>query len=142
MIRVIYSGRKILRPEILIKMIPEITVLICGGRDFTDEQFLEDKLLEYFDENLKGCYIRIIHGNAKGADKLAGKFADKYDLFVISYPAKWNLYGLRAGPIRNQQMLDEGEPDVVLAFPTPKSKGTWDMVNRAKKAGVKVKVFQ
>ena len=38
-------------------------------------------------------------------------------------------YGKAAGPIRNQQMLDEGKPDVVIAFPG--ASGTADMINRA-----------
>lgn len=52
------------------------------------------------------------------------------------YKADWDTYGLAAGPLRNQRMLDEGKPDVVLAFPG--GKGTADMVARARKAGVRV----
>jgi hypothetical protein len=37
-------------------------------------------------------------------------------------------------------MLDFGAPDFVMAFPLPDSRGTWDMVNRAKKAGIVVYV--
>jgi UDP-N-acetylmuramoylalanine-D-glutamate ligase len=51
------------------------------------------------------------------------------------YPAKWDLHGKSAGPIRNQQMLDTGV-DLVIAFPG--GKGTAHMVSIAKKAGVKV----
>jgi hypothetical protein len=32
------------------------------------------------------------------------------------YQADWKRYG-RAGPIRNQEMLDKGKPDVVIACP-------------------------
>lgn len=35
-------------------------------------------------------------------------------------------------------MLKEGKPDLVVAFPTEKSKGTWHMVDIARKAGVEV----
>jgi hypothetical protein len=35
-------------------------------------------------------------------------------------------------------MLDEGKPHCVLAFPLPSSRGTWDMVRRAKAAGLPV----
>ena len=44
--------------------------------------------------------------------------------------------GKRAGPLRNQRMLDEGKPDLVVAFPG--GGGTKDMVRRAVKAGVSV----
>jgi hypothetical protein len=37
-------------------------------------------------------------------------------------------------------MIDEGHPNYVLAFPDPKSRGTWDMVKKAHTAGLKGKV--
>ncbi len=57
--------------------------------------------------------------------------------WVWSCPANWER-GRRGGPLRNQRMLDEAKPDWVVAFPTEKSKGTWDMVRRAEKAGVPI----
>jgi hypothetical protein len=29
---------------------------------------------------------------------------------------KWDELGKKAGPLRNQRMLDEGKPDLVVAF--------------------------
>ena len=52
----------------------------------------------------------------------------------VVYEAQWDKYGKAAGAIRNQQMLDEGKPELVVAFPG--GRGTEDMVNRAKKAGL------
>ena len=51
-------------------------------------------------------------------------------------PGEWDEIGKKAGPLRNQRMLDEGKPDLVVAFPG--SGGTKDMVRRAVKAGVSV----
>ncbi len=51
-------------------------------------------------------------------------------------PADWDKFGKGAGPIRNQQMIDEGKPDLVVAFPG--GTGTADMVKRAKKHGIEV----
>ncbi len=45
-------------------------------------------------------------------------------------------YGKSAGSIRNQQMIDEGKPDLVVAFPG--GFGTKDMVRRAKKHNIEV----
>jgi hypothetical protein len=42
--------------------------------------------------------------------------------------------GKTAGPLRNQRMLDEGKPDLVVAFPG--GGGTKDIVRRAVKAGL------
>jgi len=49
---------------------------------------------------------------------------------------EWDKIGKKAGPLRNQRMLDEGKPDLVVAFSG--SGGTKDMVRRAVKAGVSV----
>ena len=110
--------------------------LICGSRDWTYEGPIKRVLLQ-----LKGAgFTTIIHGDARGADRTAGKWADFFGLEVIKFPANWKRDGIGAGPKRNQQMLDEGKPDRVVAFPLPQSKGTWDMVRRARKAGIPVTV--
>lgn len=59
------------------------------------------------------------------------------------YPADWEKHGKAAGPIRNQQMLTEGKPDIVVAFSDnlSNSKGTADMCRRAHKAGLPVYVI-
>ena len=50
---------------------------------------------------------------------------------------KYDQFGARlAPPLRNQRMLDEGKPDLVVAFPG--GGGTKDMVRRAVKAGVPI----
>lgn len=58
---------------------------------------------------------------------------------VRVFKADWDKHGKAAGPIRNQQMLDEGKPDLVLAFAG--GKGTDDMCRRARAAGVEVRRF-
>ena len=119
-------------------------ILVCGGRDYTDWETLHDWLYEYskehFDWPIEGPTI--ISGMAKGADTIAAKWAKDNWLTLIEFPADWDKYGKKAGPIRNQQMIDEGKPDLVVAFPTPKSKGTWDMIRRAEKAGIPVKIIK
>ena len=54
----------------------------------------------------------------------------------------WDKYQNAAGPIRNQQMIDEGKPDICLAFPTKKSRGTWDMVSRCRKHNILVHIYE
>lgn len=72
-----------------------------------------------------------------GADTLAGDWAHGFLIPVRSFPADWEeRHGKRAGPIRNQMMLEEGRPDLVVAFPG--GTGTADMVRRAREAGVEV----
>jgi hypothetical protein len=108
-------------------------VLVCGGRDYNDFDRLEDEL-----NRIERAYgvITIISGCARGADSLAIKYAETYGDDVLKFPADWDKHGRAAGPIRNQQMLDEGKPDLVIAFPG--GKGTMDMINRSKKANIEV----
>lgn len=81
----------------------------------------------------------VIHGDARGADTIAGRLAEESGLRVIAFPAAWGRYGRAAGSLRNAQMLEEGRPDVVYAFAVDlaMSRGTADMVARARRAGVK-----
>ena len=85
----------------------------------------------------------IISGGAQGADTMAAQLAFEYGFRFIEFPANWRKYGKAAGPIRNQQMLDE-HPDLVLAFHSDitKSKGTADMIARAKRKGTPTKLVK
>lgn len=91
----------------------------------------------------------IIHGACKGADSLAAYLAHKMGFFNIKdYPAKWKdekgNYRPWAGPERNQEMLDKNpDIDLVLAFHPNilESKGTADMIERAKNANIEVKLI-
>ena len=108
-----------------------MTVLVCGGRDYADKARVFHVL------NFNRAKIRmIVHGAAKGADTFAGLWAAENDVPCLRVPAKWRLYGKKAGAIRNQLMLKLGQPDLVVAFPG--GVGTAMMVGMAKKAGVRV----
>ena len=78
----------------------------------------------------------IIHGGASGADRLAGAWANQNGVNVVEYKARWKQFGKGAGPIRNRQMLDEGKPDLVVAFKG--DRGTANMIKQADDRGVKV----
>ena len=119
-------------------------ILVCGGRDFTNWVLLNRTLHHTVYDGDHTDYSKqvIIHGKDKGADTLAGQWADINNVPVLEYPADWAKYQHRAGPIRNQRMIDEGKPDLVVAFPTPKFKGTWDMIRRAEKAGIETIVVK
>jgi hypothetical protein len=113
-------------------------VLVCGDRNWRDMVAIERELRKLPQDTV------IIHGAARGADTLGGFIADKLGFKVISFPADWKRYGRGGGVVRNQQMIDEGKPDLVLAFHEniAESRGTKDMVNRAKGVGIKVEIFK
>lgn len=114
--------------------------LICGGRDANASllRYVADVLDRVI--ILEGRPAAICHGDAKGIDSLAKTWAKERRITDVPFPAKWKkpdgTLDRSAGPIRNQQMLDTFQPDIVLAFPG--GKGTDSMINQAKKAGVKV----
>lgn len=113
-------------------------VLVCGGRDL-DPLKVSHYLYDLFEKLLtdEGISVNvIIHGDAKGADKGARLLAEILDIFQLPFPADWNGYGKRAGPIRNRKMLTEANPDIVVAFPG--GSGTADMVSIAEEAGVRL----
>ncbi len=89
--------------------------------------------------------IHVIGGGARGADWIARNFAVSQRWSNEEFVADWTRHGKGAGPIRNQQMLDEGEPRLVLAFvnkPLAESRGTADMVRRARAAGITTYVIE
>lgn len=127
-------------------------ILVCGSRTYGEERFeywiirtiLDELLRHWRDHNSEKMVI--IEGGAKGADSVAFDWARDEHLRVehLSFPADWDTHGKAAGPIRNQRMLDEGKPDVVLAFSSNLKdfKGTKDMIARAIKAGVEVRIIE
>ncbi|EHL99357.1 hypothetical protein HMPREF9946_03119 [Acetobacteraceae bacterium AT-5844] len=107
--------------------------IVCGGRDYRDRKAVF-AALDLLNER-KGIDF-LIQGGATGADMFAWEWADERGVRCGSYPADWEAHGKKAGPIRNQKMLDEGRADGLIAFPG--GRGTADMVARAEKAGLKV----
>jgi hypothetical protein len=108
-------------------------VVVCGGREFADRQFLFGTLDRLRDE--RGITL-VIAGGARGADTFAAEWAAARSIECRVYEADWAALGRSAGPIRNQRMLDEGKPELVVAFPG--GRGTADMIRRVRAAGVEV----
>lgn len=104
--------------------------LVCGGRLYDDKDFVA--------EVLSGLQItELCHGAAPGADTLAGDWAVSIArVKTIAYPANWDQHGKAAGPMRNNWMLEDFKPDIVIAFPG--GPGTAHMIKIAKRAGVSV----
>lgn len=108
-------------------------VLVCGGRAYRDEASVFYALDRFHQRH---PITVLIHGGARGADSLAHAWATSKQVPVEVYPADWKRYGKAAGYRRNTQMLTEGKPRVVIAFPG--GRGTADMVKQAAGADVTV----
>ena len=116
---------------------------MCGDRNWNDRRKLYDALDTwnlYSGEKI----TTIIEGEAKGADRLAADWGEAHGIEVLRFPADWSEQGRSAGPRRNTRMLKEGKPDLVLAFHDylDESKGTKNMVEQAKRAGIPTMVYR
>lgn len=110
-------------------------VLVCGSRDWPDYHTIRIQL-----ERLpRGTTI--IHGGARGADRMAGTAADALGFPVEVFEAEWDRYGRRAGIIRNREMLDQN-PNLVLAFSLNYSAGTEHTIREAQDRGIHCKVIR
>lgn len=120
-----------------------IRVLVCGGRTFDDEDFMDLVLTSL---HLHFEFSVLIHGGGRrwdkvkqkyvGADYQAGEWARWHGVPVESFPAKWKTYKWTAGLIRNEHMLRHGRPELVIGFPG--AGGTSHMLDLARSAGVQV----
>lgn len=105
--------------------------LFCGSRGWADEDAIGHDLVRLPPDTI------VIHGNAKGADRLADGIARKLGLHVAVVAPLYDTYPTRTAPLlRNEAMLRLG-PDVVYAYNlgTP---GTSHMIELAESAGVLV----
>jgi len=108
-------------------------IAVTGGRDFSDKNhvyFVLDEL------HAKFGITKLIQGGANGADALAKSWAESRRVFCVTVLADWKQYGLKAGPIRNKQMLTDHEPDRLVAFPG--GKGTMNAKMQARNIGVPI----
>lgn len=104
-------------------------LLVTGDREWNDKWRIQDIITARLP--MPGNQHVLIHGNARGADRLAADIARVLGIKLESYPADWTNQGLAAGSIRNRKMLKEGKPDMVIAFHNniERSKGTKNMIN-------------
>lgn len=117
----------------------KLRVLVCGDRFWEDKDMILNALSRLGPSNIEV----VIEGECRGADLMGKESAEELGIPVLKFPAKWDRYKKAAGPIRNQQMLDEGNPNLVLAFHDNihSSSGTSDMMKRARRSGIEVRLL-
>lgn len=116
-------------------------ILVTGARDY-DNYGNVSYGLDQLVAAIGSPPYQVIHGAAPGADALASRWAYEHKIDVDAYGAKWGAHGNAAGPLRNEVMAGRLRiKDLVAAFPTDRSRGTWDMVRKAQALGVLVYVW-
>lgn len=93
---------------------------IVGSRSFTDWPVFTYQI--QLIEELHGPFKSIVTGDAKGADKMARRWAEENNKELIVHHADWRTHGNLAGPKRNQKIVNDC--DKMIAFPSHQGKGT------------------
>lgn len=113
-------------------------VIVAGSRTISSLGVVSDAVL------LSGfCVTEVVSGTAGGVDSVGEKWAEKNNVPVCKFPAKWWVPGVgydrAAGFKRNQTMADYAE--ALIAVWDGRSNGTRDMISRAKRKGILVFVY-
>jgi len=123
--------------------------LVTGSRMWNDRETIFAALTEVYGQYCVGedgrlVRVILVHGASRpvkineilypGADQLAQEWAEAIGVRFERYPADWDVLGKRAGPARNQNMVEQ-EIFICVAFPQPPLPGhgwgTEDCVKRA-----------
>ncbi len=127
-----------------------LKVIIAGGRDFCLVEGSHTKYdFEKVEEALKQIHsilhkhnpdVEIVDGCARGADRVGRIYSNQVlQKRTKEFPAMWDIHGKSAGHIRNAEMADYA--DALIAFWDGKSRGTANMIENARKRGLKIKIF-
>lgn len=110
-------------------------VIIAGGRDFNNYDFLCDRCDYYLQNQTE---IEIVCGKARGADSLGERYGTERGFKISEFKPDWDKFGKSAGYRRNSEMADYA--DALIAFWDGESKGTSHMIDLATEKGLKVRI--
>jgi hypothetical protein len=107
-------------------------IAVVGSRDYPD--------LEAVRQFVRECERTtvIVSGGALGVDRTAVDEARRLRMPYEVHLPDWTRYGRRAGPIRNQQIVDAAHE--VVAFWDGKSRGTKSTIDIANGVGKPVRI--
>lgn len=75
----------------------------------------------------------VVTGGARGIDTVAENWAKANNIEWVCYLPQWNIYGKRAGMLRNKDMIDFA--DVLISFWDGQSPGTKQAIEYAIEIG-------
>ena len=99
--------------------------IIAGSRTASLANVIEAVYKCPFSEKI----TEVISGGARGADSYGELIAEEYNIPVKRFPAKWELYGKRAGMMRNLDMANYANSLIAVWDGT--SSGTKNMIETA-----------
>jgi len=110
-------------------------LIIAGSRSFTDYALLASVLGPH-----RHQISAVIHGGARGADRLGFRWAVRHHVRSRCFAADWERFGKSAGVRRNHQMAQAG--DMLVAFHVNNSPGTAHMIACMRQLGKPVVVIE
>jgi hypothetical protein len=109
-------------------------VIVAGSRGVTSLEVVAAAMAE------SGLTVtEVVSGTARGADQLGEHWAHERGVPVARFPADWRL-GRGAGMFRNERMAAYAE--ALVAVWDGQSRGTADMIRRARAHGLRVHVHR
>lgn len=121
------------------KRLVKIKVIIAGSRSFKNYELLVARMIHAL-SNYKPEEVEIVSGGAYGADQLGERFAKMAGCSLKVLKPDWDLYGKRAGFMRNWDMAKYA--DACVVFWDGASLGAKHMIDLAKREGLKLKVVR
>jgi len=121
-------------------------ILVFGAREWVNDATIR-RILSKLPKD-----TTLIHGGARGADRIAGTIGKQLGLEVREYPvtnSDWERHGKAADVLRNAKMLSSEHPDgdgvlidKAFGFSTgPHNRGTHDMAEKLWKAQIRFEVL-
>ena len=108
-------------------------VIVAGSREFNDYDVVKEAI-----EESQFSVTTIVSGGARGVDALGEQYAEEMNLKLNLFYPDWDLHRKAAGPIRNAKMAENA--DALVAIWDGKSRGTKNMIETARKKGLRVYV--
>lgn len=109
--------------------------IIAGTRTFAKPMFLAHAIATC---KFAKQITTVVSGGARGIDALGEAWAKEQNIPIERYPADWNAYGKKAGPMRNRVMAENA--DALIAIWDGESNGTRNMIEEASNRGLKLHV--
>ncbi len=120
-------------------------VLVAGSRVWEDSRMIFGDLDALLGRHPEG--LTLVHGGCRrGADQIAHAWCVRHRDLVVEeiHPVtaeEWERLGSRAGPLRNQRMVDLGA-DMMIAWVRGLSSGTKGCIRMAQDMGIPVRMRQ
>lgn len=118
-------------------------LLIFGSRTFQDRNRLSaevSKLIKKKGWNLKK--LEIVAGGAPGADTLGKEWAQQNAIIYTEFAANWDLYGNKAGPLRNEVQGEYCAFNYAIGFWDGHSRGTAHMISVCEEKSIELTLIK